>query len=223
MVHVVNPGASLSFDYNLYFNPGGTYNFWWESPSLTGYWASLSAWQTGAGQDLQAIAYKDPLLDTANTYRALPGSPAIDSGTAVSGIAVDYAGTTRPQGAAFDRGAFEFAVQPVVPSLLTATGGSNQTAAPLQSFANPLSAKVSDSTGKGVAGIPVTFTAPANGTSVTFNGSHTATVVTGADGVATSPAMVASQPVGTFTVTATAPKLNYVFYPLSIRPARRTN
>jgi hypothetical protein len=51
----------------------------------------------------------DPLFVSYFTgdYRLRPESPAVDSGTAIHAPSADYAGTPRPQGAGFDRGALE--------------------------------------------------------------------------------------------------------------------
>ena len=43
----------------------------------------------------------------AGDFRLLAGSPAINAGSPTGAPSVDYAGTTRPQGAGFDIGAFE--------------------------------------------------------------------------------------------------------------------
>jgi hypothetical protein len=40
------------------------------------------------------------------------GSPAINAGTTIVGIYTDFTGTSRPQGAAYDMGAFEYVEQP---------------------------------------------------------------------------------------------------------------
>jgi hypothetical protein len=48
-----------------------------------------------------------PSLDSAG-YRLASSSSGIDEGTAISGFTDDYAGTTRPQGNAWDVGAYEF-------------------------------------------------------------------------------------------------------------------
>jgi len=40
-------------------------------------------------------------------FRPLPGSPAIDTGITLGDVTDDYAGTARPQGAGYDRGAIE--------------------------------------------------------------------------------------------------------------------
>ncbi len=61
-----------------------------------------------------------PLADNGGptfTQALLPGSPAIDAGIAVPGVTTDQRGIPRPQGAAPDIGAFEFAVVPEVVSL----------------------------------------------------------------------------------------------------------
>jgi hypothetical protein len=47
----------------------------------------------------------DPLLTPS--YRLLPNSPAIDAGLTIPWLTVDLAGFSRPQGAAYDLGAFE--------------------------------------------------------------------------------------------------------------------
>ena len=45
----------------------------------------------------------------ADDYRLVRGSPAIDAGVAIAEVTTDRAGRPRPQGRAFDAGAFEFA------------------------------------------------------------------------------------------------------------------
>jgi hypothetical protein len=46
---------------------------------------------------------------TARDYSLKLGSPAVDAGFAIGTFNTDYSGTSRPQGAGFDIGAFEFA------------------------------------------------------------------------------------------------------------------
>jgi hypothetical protein len=50
----------------------------------------------------------DPLFVSAGAdFHLLPGSPAINGGVMVSGIATDYDGTPRPQGMPVDISAYE--------------------------------------------------------------------------------------------------------------------
>ncbi|MBW3244229.1 choice-of-anchor D domain-containing protein [Epibacterium sp. DP7N7-1] len=81
-----------------------------------------------------------------------------------------------------------------VASGLSIQSGSGQVAEVGAPFAAPLVARVTDSGGAGVAGVDVTFAAPASGASVVFanTGTRTETVTTGSDGTATSSAMTAN-------------------------------
>ena len=82
---------------------------------------------------------------------------------------------------------------------MTAHGGSGQTSTVATLF-HPLEARVTDNFGNPVSGVSVTFTPPLSGPSVT---GIPATVTTGSDGIATSPAITANTVAGTFQVTAT--------------------
>jgi hypothetical protein len=86
---------------------------------------------------------------------------------------------------------------------ITATGGSGQSAAINQPFANTLSATVKDAAGNPVSGVTVTFTPPATGARGTFAGGAN-TAVTNASGVATSAVFTANSTAGAYTVTALA-------------------
>ena len=87
---------------------------------------------------------------------------------------------------------------------ITAVGGDGQRVMAGGIFAAPLAAKVTDG-GNPVAGVPVTFTAPASGASATFpGGASTVTVNTDASGVATTPPVTAGTITGTYAVTASA-------------------
>ena len=115
-----------------------------------------------------------------------------------------------------------------VPSGLAAVSGSGQSADIGTQFATPLVAIVRDGSGNGVAGINVTFAAPATGPSVSFaaTGGTTQTVTTGSDGLARSSVMTANTTTSTYTggssfssymVTASASGLPGTSFSLSNR------
>ena len=114
-----NDLANLTLDYNLY-EP--------EFPSLyiiwcgTGYWhEQFSLYQSVSGEDAHSITASPEFVDEPNhDYHLLPSSPAIDAGTN-TGIATDYDGTARPQGAAYDIGAYEYTPLPMVTDVLVAS------------------------------------------------------------------------------------------------------
>lgn len=103
-----NPGNCLFTGFGL----GGS-----ESATLTSLGNNISDDNTcgfaGSG-DQESVA---GLLSTlgalgangglGETIELLDGSPAIDSGAAIAGISIDQRGISRPQGSAFDVGAFE--------------------------------------------------------------------------------------------------------------------
>jgi adhesin/invasin len=96
-----------------------------------------------------------------------------------------------------------FQIGPAVGRSITAVEGNGQSAAAGDPYAIPLKVSVKDGLGNPVPGAQVTFTAPTTGASVTFSGS--ATVSTGADGLATSPIATANSQPGAFQVTVTTP------------------
>jgi adhesin/invasin len=83
--------------------------------------------------------------------------------------------------------------------------GSPQTTVVLKVFGTPLQARVTDSLGNPVSGVPVSFliNAGSSGASGTFGGS--AGAVTDSNGIATAPVLTANDQTGIFTVTATTP------------------
>jgi adhesin/invasin len=81
--------------------------------------------------------------------------------------------------------------------------GNGQIALTGSAFGAPLKARVQDLFGNPLPGIPVTFTAPSSGASLTFAG--TTTVTTDAGGIAISPTMTANTIAGAYAATATTP------------------
>ena len=69
---------------------------------------TLSEWQALGFDSNSMLASPDELFAGSNDYHLLPGSPAVDSGGFLDSVEADLEGVARPQGAAFDIGAFEF-------------------------------------------------------------------------------------------------------------------
>ena len=94
-----------------------------------------------------------------------------------------------------------------VPHGVAASSGDGQATPINTSFANPLVAIVTDSDGNALSGVSVTFGAPSSGASLTFasTGTRTETVVTGADGKATSSTMTANATASSFSGGALTP------------------
>jgi len=86
---------------------------------------------------------------------------------------------------------------------VTATAGTPQSTVVNTAFATALQATVRNALGNPVAGVTVTFTAPATGASATFATGTTATATTDSAGVATAPTLTANGSTGKYTVTAT--------------------
>jgi hypothetical protein len=92
------------------------------------------------------------------------------------------------------------------PGAIKVSAGNNQTATVNAQYATPLQVTVTDVHGNPVVGVPVTFTLPTTGVSGTFAGS--ATVLTGAGGIATAPALTADTVSGSFHVVASVAGLS---------------
>ena len=130
------------------------------------------------------------------TIALLPGSPAIGTGIAVSGVTTDQRGVTRPS-TGVDIGAFQsqgFTLTPV-------SGSTPQSAVIGTAFANPLGVTVTakDSL-EPVAGGVIAFAAPSSGASAKLS---LATAKIGSNGVASVNA-TANDTAGTYHVTASA-------------------
>jgi hypothetical protein len=100
---------------------------------------------------------------------------------------------------------------PVAPTAIAKASGDGQSADPKAAFAQPLAVRL---TGRGTAAVPapgasVEFRVTAG--DAAFPGGATATATTGADGVATSPALTAGLAPGPVTVTATSGALSTTF------------
>jgi len=75
-----------------------------------------SAAADGSNKIVSAAAFKNA---AGNDYHLIAGSVLIDSGIAIAGVNTDRDGVARPQGAAFDAGAYEYFVAVTPPSITT--------------------------------------------------------------------------------------------------------
>jgi len=77
---------------------------------------TLAQWRTQTGQDAHSFVATPAQLFvnvSGNDYHLSPSSPAVDHGVTLADVPTDLAGTTRPQGAAYDVGAYELTGNPV--------------------------------------------------------------------------------------------------------------
>lgn len=97
--------ANLTLDNNLYWESDGNVAEW----QGTAYsFAEFAAYQAASGKDAHSLAASPEFVDSANLDVHLQASsPAIDAG-ANTAVASDYHGTARPQGPAYDIGAYEY-------------------------------------------------------------------------------------------------------------------
>jgi Bacterial Ig-like domain (group 1) len=95
----------------------------------------------------------------------------------------------------------QFTITAGSPASIATSGGTPQSANISTAFADPLAVVVHDATGNPVAGILVTFTAPASGASATLSAAQATTDATGRVSVTATANTFA----GAYTVTATAP------------------
>jgi len=90
---------------------------------------TLAAWQGATGQDAHSIIAAPAALFVnvaGNDFHLSATSPARDAGGTIAGVTDDLEGSPRPQGSAFDIGAYEFPAS-TAPAILTVTRTGNGT------------------------------------------------------------------------------------------------
>jgi len=95
-----------AMDYNLYFHAGGSCRFTDRRPTSPLDQGTFSQWQAHIGGESHSLT-SDPQLTTDGHLTA--SSPAVDAGFCTGAPTDDLDGDQRPQGAACDIGADEFA------------------------------------------------------------------------------------------------------------------
>jgi predicted outer membrane repeat protein len=153
-----------------------------------------TAFSTGTG-NLDAA----PLFAATGDLRLLPGSPAINAGTATGAPTADMRGLSRV--GTTDIGAYE-----AQGFTLTKSGGDSQSATVSTAFANPLQVTVTSNAtpAEPLAGGQVSFSAPSTGASATLGTPNPATVAcSGSPSVCTaSVTATANATAGSYSVTA---------------------
>jgi hypothetical protein len=128
---------------------------------------------------------------------------ALVGGPLVLAVSVVLAGPVRPADAA-NTGSSSACTGTL--GGLSTSSGSGQTAKVGTSFSSPLAAEVIDTGGCPMANVNVDFVVPTTGAGATFAGSTTtATVTSGADGVAAAPMLTANDVSGSYEVLASVP------------------
>ena len=104
---------TMSIDYNQYYNTGtvpddianesGSNWSWTQWRALDG-----GAYDSHSTHNTDTPDFVNPTGTTGTDYALLDGSDGIDAGTTIALVIDDYSGTLRPQGSAYDLGAFEY-------------------------------------------------------------------------------------------------------------------
>ncbi len=96
----------------------------WQTVNIIYDYSQWDTYRAATKQDSNSI-HADPLLNADLTLQ--PASPCIDAGKSLTTVQTDYNGTARPQGAAYDIGAFEAPAWLVAPpTLLSPTDNMKQ-------------------------------------------------------------------------------------------------
>jgi hypothetical protein len=179
----------------------------------TAYAAALQATvkdSGGTGVSGVSVTFTAPASGASGTFS---GAASVTVTTDTSGIASAPAFTANSTAGTYAVNAttpgvgtpavFTLTNTPGSAATIAVTAGTPQSAAIGAPFAT-LQAIVRDTGGNGVAGVTVTFTAPATGASGTFPGGLTAaSAVTDASGLANAPTFTANATVGIYSVNAT--------------------
>ena len=116
MTGVTDYFDSLAADNNIYYVSGNIF-------SHNGGNYTLAQWQNIHGQDAASLE-EDPeftsIVPGSEDFSLQSTSPARDAGTTIATVVNDYLGVSRPKGAGYDIGAYEFFIELGVPTNLSA-------------------------------------------------------------------------------------------------------
>ncbi|HEU4388309.1 MAG TPA: polysaccharide deacetylase family protein, partial [Blastocatellia bacterium] len=107
LAFVLNLTDRLDADGNIYYTGGGPVEFRREltAPGVANSWR-FEDWKRFMQGDARSLI-ANPLLEPSAGFRPRTSSPAIDRGLFISDVREDMVGTSRPQGAGYDIGAYE--------------------------------------------------------------------------------------------------------------------
>ena len=162
------------------------------SDPIAGVTVTFTAPASGASATLGGNASTTAVTNASGI--ATSPVPAANGTTGSYSVTASVTGLTPAQ--------FALTNSPIPPASIAAFSGTPQSTVVGTPFAASLQAKVLDASSNPLAGVTVTFTAPASGASATMGGNTTTTAVTNASGIATTPVPVANGTAGSYNVTA---------------------
>jgi predicted outer membrane repeat protein len=150
-------------------------------------------------------AVSGTFIPSVGYYIPSTGSISINAGNPTTCALDDQRHLARPQGTSCDIGAYESPTSIGSAAQILTTYGNDQLALPGAQLSSPLQVLVLDADGSPVSGASVTFTAPSNGPSGTFNtsGTNNKTSLTSASGQASSGSFTLDDSFGGFLISAT--------------------
>ncbi|HEX8999259.1 MAG TPA: choice-of-anchor Q domain-containing protein, partial [Blastocatellia bacterium] len=180
---------------------GGGFNLIGNVGTATGFNQAGDQTGTGASPLNPLLASLGSYGGPTSTHALLPGSPAINAGTATGAPSSDQRGIARVGNV--DIGAFESRG-----FTLAVAGGNNQSAVTSTAFASPLSLTVTSANSEPVNGGRVTFTPPGSGASCTLT-TNPATITGGAASSTATANTIIGGPYTVFAAASGATSVNF--------------
>ena len=98
-----NSRAGTTADYNDYYKTAGRFGSWGSD-----YCANITEWRSTSGQGANSIEDNPDFVSPPSNLKLESYSPCVNAGTTIASITEDMNGTSRPQGSAYDIGAYEY-------------------------------------------------------------------------------------------------------------------
>ncbi len=112
LVVTTDSQGTFDSDYNLFYRASGKPIYWGgtfaaETGPASGTEYTVAEFAAAVSVDTHSVA-TDPKTVSTSDFNLLAGSPAINKGTILAGLVLDYAGNTVPKCGATDIGAYEY-------------------------------------------------------------------------------------------------------------------